>query len=250
MRIFGLIGFPLGHSFSKNYFAEKFARENIYDCRYENYPVRSIEELPGIIRSNSDINGLNVTVPHKTTVLRYVDFIDPAVSEIGAANVLKIKRNKNKTSISAFNSDITGISDTLLPYITGNIRKALILGTGGSSKAVEFTLQNFGIEIQKISRSKHADTLTYDEIDSVIMEDADLIINTTPLGMYPDISTKPAINYDLLNEKHILFDLVYNPEMTSFLKMGKEKGCRIISGLKMLYSQAERSWEIWNDENL
>jgi len=250
MRKFGLIGFPLGHSFSEDYFTQKFEREKINDCIYENYPIRSIEELPGIICSNPGLCGLNVTIPYKTAVLRYADCTDPEVKEIGAANVLKIRRDKNITRVSAFNSDIAGIRDTLLPYLEENVRKALILGTGGSSKAVAFTLQKMGIEIQKVSRSKQPDTLTYDEIDSSVIAGTDLIINTSPLGMYPDISSRPALNYDLLNEKHILFDLVYNPEITSFLRMGQERGCRIITGLKMLYSQAERSWEIWNDEKL
>jgi shikimate dehydrogenase len=176
--------------------------------------------------------------------------MDPAVIEIGAANVLKIKRVLNKIHISAFNSDITGISDSLSPYITGNVRKAMILGTGGSSRAVAYALREKGLEIINVSRRKSPGGLTYNEIDPGIMEDTDLVINTTPLGMYPDVSSKPLIDYSLLNEKHILFDLVYNPEMTSFLKMGQERGCRIITGLKMLYSQAERSWEIWNDDTM
>lgn len=250
MRKFGLIGFPLGHSFSKEFFKEKFESEGITDCFYKNYPMESLEKLPEIICNDTELCGLNVTIPHKTAVLRYVDYMEPAVKEIGAANVLKIRREKTKIHISAFNSDITGIRDSVSPYITGDVKKALILGTGGSSKSVAYALIKMGIEIIKVSRTKSPDALTYDEINSGIISGVDLIINATPLGMYPDIATKPAINYDLLNERHILFDLVYNPEITLFLKTGKEKGCRTISGLKMLYSQAEKSWEIWNDPQL
>ncbi len=250
MRKFGLIGFPLGHSISKEYFTEKFARERIPGCSYENFPVESIDMLSGIICDIPELCGLNVTIPYKTAVLRYADYTDPAVIEIGAANVLKIRRENSKVHVSAFNSDITGISDSLSPYLTVNVKKALIFGTGGSSKAVVYTLRKMGLEVVKVSRFKSQETVTYDEINSRIITEADLLVNTTPLGMFPDIFSKPGIDYDQLSEKHILFDLVYNPELTSFLKTGKERGCRIISGLKMLYSQAERSWEIWNDPKL
>lgn len=250
MRKYGLIGFPLGHSFSKEYFAEKFAREKITDCHYENYPIDSIEKLSLIISENPELYGLNVTIPYKTAVLEFADSMDPAVAEIGAANVLKIKREGPKVQISAFNSDITGITESLSLYITRNVKKALIFGTGGSSMAVEYTLGKMGLETIKVSRKKTTGAIRYDEISPGIMEDTDLLVNTTPLGMYPDIYSKPSINYDLLNERHILFDLVYNPELTSFLRAGQERGCKTISGLKMLYSQAEKSWEIWNDHDL
>ncbi len=250
MRKFGLIGFPLGHSFSKEYFTEKFARENITDSCYENYPIGSIGKICRIISDNPELCGLNVTIPYKTAILRYVDQMDQAVTEVGAANVLKIRKINTKIRITAFNSDITGIKDSLSHYVTANTKKALILGTGGSCRAVAYTLRKMGIEIIKVSRSRSSDALSYNEITPGIIRDTDIIINTTPLGMYPDISSSPAINYDLLNEKHILFDLVYNPELTTFLKMGQERGCRIINGLKMLYSQADKSWEIWNDPQL
>jgi shikimate dehydrogenase len=250
MRKFGLIGFPLEHSFSKKYFTEKFAKERITDCSYENFPIESIERLSWIISNTLEVCGLNVTIPYKTEVLQYADYLEPAVREIKAANVLKIRRGNSKIHISAFNSDITGIRDSLAPYLDGNIRKALILGTGGSSKAVAYTLRKMGLEVLKVSRSKSLEAITYDEMNSGIIPDADILVNTTPLGMYPDISSSPAIDFNQLSEKHILFDLVYNPEITTFLKMGQERGCRIICGLKMLYSQAERSWEIWNDPDL
>ncbi len=250
MRKFGLIGFPLGHSFSKKYFTGKFEREKITDCTYDNYPIASIEKLSEIISRDQELCGLNVTIPYKSAVLDFASSMDPAVQEIGAANVLKIRRKGSITYIAAFNSDITGIRDSLPSDLTRKIRKALILGTGGSSRAVAYTLRNMLIEFRYVSRRKTAGALTYDQLTPQIIEETDLIVNTTPLGMYPEISFRPSIDYSLLTERHILFDLVYNPEMTTFLKMGKERGCTIITGLKMLYSQAERSWEIWNDDSL
>ena len=248
MRKYGLIGFPLGHSFSKKYFTEKFAAEQINDCSYENFPIDSVDRLPDLIRENKDLCGLNVTIPHKTNILKYVDVKDTPVMEIGAANVLKIKRIKGVLQIYGYNSDITGICDSLMPFISGNLRNAMILGTGGSSRAVDYTLKKLGIHYSFVSRKSGPGLINYRDINASMIEKTDLIINTTPLGMFPDITSKPEIDYDLLNENHILFDLVYNPEMTSFLKMGKERGCKIITGLKMLYSQAERSWEIWNND--
>jgi shikimate dehydrogenase len=250
MRKYGLIGYPLGHSFSQKYFTEKFARENINGCSYENFTLAGLEEFPGLIKNNPSLCGLNVTIPYKTVILKYVDAMDTAVREIGAANVLKIKRKEGKIQISAFNSDITGIRDSLKPFLSSRIDKALILGTGGSSMAVRYVLKKLGFRITMVSRTTKPDVITYKDITKEILIHTHLIVNTTPLGLYPDILSKPDIDYNLLNEKHILFDLVYNPEMTSFLKMGHERGCTIITGLNMLFSQAERSWEIWNDEKL
>jgi shikimate dehydrogenase len=248
MRKYGLIGFPLGHSFSQKYFTEKFAREQIHECSYENFPIDSVDRLPELIRDNPELCGLNVTIPHKTNILKYVDVKDPAVIEIGAANVLKIKRIDGTLQIYGYNSDITGISDSVLPFISGSFRNALILGTGGSSRAVVYALKKLGLRVSVVSRKGGPGLINYNDITASLYEKTDIIINTTPLGMFPDINSYPEINYDLLNESHILFDLVYNPEMTTFLKMGKERGCRIITGLKMLYSQAERSWDIWNKD--
>lgn len=249
MRKFGLIGYPLGHSFSQKYFAEKFVAEQITDCSYENFPMKDLNVFPELITGNSGLCGLNVTIPHKTAILHYIDVMDPAVVEIGASNVLKIKRSAGRTLIYGFNSDITGIRDSVLPYLHSGLKNALIIGTGGSSKAVCYVLKNLGLNVNLVSRVRKPGILNYNDVNSGILKNAGLIVNTTPLGMFPDISGKPDINYDQLNENHVLFDLVYNPEMTAFLKMGQERGCKIITGLKMLYSQAERSWEIWNDDN-
>ncbi len=250
MRKFGLIGYPLGHSFSGRYFLEKFAGEGISDCSYENYPIETLDRFPALISENPELCGLNVTIPYKTEIIKYADETEPAVKEIGAVNVLKIKRIGNQIKICGFNSDVTGIKVSVMPFVPEHIKNALVLGTGGSSKAVAYALKKMGIDVTLVSRTKKKNCITYEELTSSVIQKSDIIVNTTPLGMFPDVTTRPVINYDLLNEKHILFDLVYNPEITPFLRMGKERGCRIITGLKMLYAQAERSWEIWNDDNL
>ena len=248
MRKFGLIGYPLGHSFSKKYFSEKFIKEQITDCSYENYPLTDIDQFRKLITSDPEVLGLNVTIPYKSEIIKYIDIMDPEASEIGAVNVLKIKRFGKKIKIHGFNSDVTGIRDTLIPYISDSVNNALVLGTGGGSLAVCFVLKSFGIKVVSVSRKHKPGIISYEEIDNELLKRQDLIVNTTPLGMYPDIESRPDINYSMLSGKHILFDLVYNPELTSFLKSGKERGCTVISGIKMLWSQAERSWEIWNDD--
>jgi len=247
MRKFGLIGFPLGHSFSAGYFDSKFHMENIRDCSYRNYPLTDIEELPGLIGSDPEIIGLNVTIPYKTEVIRYLDYIDPEAEKVGAVNVLKINRSDGRFHIRGFNSDIYGIRATLMPFAVEELRNALILGTGGSSKAMSHVLSEMHVHFSLVSRTVKPDCLTYRDVQTGLPAGTRLIVNTTPVGMLPDIGQKPDIRYDLLTGDHILFDLIYNPEKTAFLKAGEERGCRILNGLKMLYSQAERSWEIWND---
>ena len=249
MRKFGLVGYPLGHSFSKKYFTDKFSGELIKGCSYDNYPLKNISQITDIIRDN-DLEGLNVTIPHKSSVIKYLDKIDPEAESIGAVNVIKIKRTRGKTELRGFNSDITGIMETLIPVLSPDIKNALVLGTGGGSKAVCHVLAKINIHYTLISREKKPFCLTYSDINSEILGKTQLIINTTPLGMYPETESKPDLNYDLLGNRHILFDLVYNPEMTAFLKMGKDRGCILLSGIKMLHSQAEKSWEIWNNNSL
>jgi shikimate dehydrogenase len=250
MRKFGLIGYPLGHSFSKKYFSEKFIRENISDCQYENYPLTSIDLLDELISNNSDLYGLNVTIPYKSAVIKCLDFIDEQAQSIGAVNVLKFKRSGDKVVSKGFNTDIDGFRNSIFPYLGERVIKALVLGTGGGAKAVCYVLRKFGIKITSVDIIKLEGVLNYSEITDNILISNKLIVNTTPLGMFPDILRKPDLNYSCLNKDHILFDLVYNPELTSFLKAGKEQGCTIISGIKMLYGQAERAWEIWNDNNI
>ncbi len=249
MRRYGLIGYPLGHSFSKKYFSEKFRNEKITDCSYELYPIASLDHFMDLLTENPELCGLNVTIPYKSEIMKYIHHVEDEAGEIGAVNVLKIKRKERKLIIHGFNSDISGIIKTL-SHLPGGIRKALVLGTGGSSLSVKYVLKKKGIEVLQVSRTRKEGMTTYRDINANILPHYKLIINTTPLGMYPDIESKPDIPYNQLTPEHILFDLVYNPEETSFLKIGKERGCTIMGGLQMLYSQAERSWEIWNDERL
>lgn len=250
MRKYGLIGFPLGHSFSKGYFTEKFLKEKINDCSYENFPVADIGMLNIILEEETDLLGLNVTIPYKSQIIKHLDFIDNEALEIGAVNVLKIKRGENRIHLHGYNSDITGIADSLSPYLGREIKNAIVLGTGGSSRSVCYVLQKAGWNILQVSRNRRPGIIDYSDLNPRVLLDANLIINTTPLGMFPDSETRPEINYSLLNENHILFDLVYNPELTLFLRSGMKMGCTVISGLKMLHSQAERAWQIWNDDDL
>jgi shikimate dehydrogenase len=250
MRKFGLIGYPLGHSFSKKYFTEKFVVERIPDCQYDNYPLENLDHFRELIATEKDLFGLNVTIPYKSEIIGFLNAVDPEAEEIGAVNVIKIKRTVNKVRLSGYNSDITGIRDSLLPYVSVTVRNALVLGTGGSSRAVCYVLKKLGLNVNVVSRDKKQGVLLYSDIDQVKLDHTQLIVNTTPLGMFPNIGSMPDINYSGLNSTHILFDLVYNPELTTFLKMGAEKGCTLISGIKMLHSQAEKAWEIWNNDKV
>jgi len=250
MRKFGLIGYPLGHSFSQKYFGEKFRKENIEDCVYDNYPLQDLSIFPELISTEPDICGLNVTIPYKSEIIPFLDWISPEADEIGAVNVVKIKKIQGRVLLNGYNSDITGIQDSISSFGTINIKNAVVFGTGGSSRAVCYVLKKMGYVVTLVSRNKKADSITYSEITSELINNTGLIVNTTPLGMYPDIESKPDFNYKLLNSNHYLFDLVYNPELTSFLKMGLLQECNVLSGLKMLHSQAEKAWDIWNDINL
>jgi shikimate dehydrogenase len=250
MRKFGLIGYPLGHSFSKKYFAEKFLTEHISDCSYENYPLKNLDEFRELIVSDQQLTGLNITIPYKSEIFRFLDVIESEAAVIGAVNVIKIRRQEGQIKLYGYNSDVTGIRDTLLPFIKENVRNALVLGTGGSSRAVCHVLKKFGLNFDRVSRERKPGVLVYSDIDSGIIDRTQLIINTTPLGMFPNIESRPEINYKMLNKTHILFDLVYNPEITTFLRLGAAQGCSTISGITMLYSQAEKAWEIWNNDSL
>jgi shikimate dehydrogenase len=247
MRKFGLIGYPLGHSFSADYFASKFERENIVGCEYSLYPIESINDLPELLDSDNELVGLNVTIPYKTQVLKYVDVVHESAQEIGAVNVLKIVREVDKRMIIGYNSDIAGVEGSLKPYMDRQIKNALILGTGGASKAVAFTLKKLGIKYRFVSIEGEENTLNYDELTGDILRSASLIVNTTPLGMYPKVDTKPLLDYDQLNPGHILFDVVYNPEVTAFLAEGKKRGCATIPGIIMFRLQAEQTWNYWNE---
>jgi shikimate dehydrogenase len=246
MNVYGLIGFPLTHSFSKRYFTEKFEKEGIPNSTYELFEIREATALPSVISSQPQLRGLNVTIPHKEAVIPLLDELDPAAEKIGAVNVIKVTEG-NK--LKGYNSDYYGFRNSLLKFLgeaNPAILKALILGTGGAAKAVIAALDNLAIPYKLVSRSGEAPILRYEELNASLLDEYRLIINTSPLGMYPKTDTCPAIPYEYLTEKHYLFDLVYNPEETLFMKKGAERGAKTKNGLEMLHLQAEKAWEIWN----
>jgi len=252
MRTFGLIGKKLTHSFSKRYFTEKFEKENIQNTTYELFELPTITELPNLIKNQPTLRGLNVTIPYKLEVLPFLDEIDAAAQRIEAVNVIKIDR---QGILSGYNSDYYGFKESLINLLlkkhylskSTNI-KALILGTGGASKAVKVALEDLQIPYLFVSRTSGLG-LTYSQLNSDVLAEHKLIINTSPLGMFPQVNDCPEIPYQFLGEQHYLYDLVYNPENTLFMQKGVEKGASAINGLPMLYLQAEKSWEIWNEED-
>ena len=242
MRAFGLIGYPLGHSFSKKYFTDKFEREGITGNVYELYPIDQIGHLENLLVSHPDLAGLNVTIPYKEQVIQYLDSMSPVVEEIGACNCIHIQNGR----LMGHNTDVIGFSKSLLPKLKPHHNKALLLGTGGSSKAVAYTLKELGIPFLQVSRTPLEGMIGYEEIDQSLLETHTLLINTTPVGMYPDIDKAPDIPYAFIGPDHYLFDLVYNPERTRFLQEGALRGATVENGSEMLVIQAEASWEIWN----
>lgn len=242
----GLIGYPLVHSFSKKYFNEKFDNENIKNVSYQNYELKNINELKSLIKRNSDLRGLNVTIPYKEKVIKYLDKIDEKYLNIGAVNVIKIIDNK----LFGINTDYEAFKITLKEWLDNSFNsKALILGTGGSSKSVSLALKELNIDHNFVSRKKRKNVFSYEELlDIKIFSNYKLIINTTPLGMYPKINLLPNIPYRLITKNYYLYDLVYNPETTKFLEKGKRKGAKIKNGLEMLRLQAELSWNYWNQK--
>jgi len=250
MRRFGLIGFPLGHSFSRQYFAEKFIREGIIDAVYENFPLEDAELFPDFIDKSGDLSGLNVTIPHKTNIIRFLSETDWESAEVGAVNVIKITLKDGIKILKGFNTDVYGFRESLIPYLRTDNYKALILGAGGSSLAVKYVLRTLGINFISVSRNPSAVNIGYRDLTDDLLKESTLIINTTPLGMYPEIEFCPDINYSVLTGNHILYDLIYNPVITKFLSKGEERGCTVINGMKMLELQAEMSWTIWNSKDL
>ncbi|MDH5604573.1 MAG: shikimate dehydrogenase [Cyclobacteriaceae bacterium] len=242
MITYGLIGKTLKHSFSKTYFTEKFIKENITGCQYNLYELAEIDELPSLIRREKPA-GLNVTIPYKESVLPFLHDMDNSARAVGAVNVIKIKEGK----LTGYNSDYYGFKNSLLNWISPEINNALILGTGGAAKAVIAVLKDLHIDFKLVSRNKGDYQYAYLKSNPDIVSGSRLIINTTPLGMSPDITTFPDINYAKIGKEHFIYDLVYNPEMTLFLQKASERGAHIKNGLEMLYGQAEKSWEIWNN---
>ena len=247
MRKFGLIGYPLGHSFSKGYFLKKFQKENITDCTYDNYSIEKIERLDLVIKQNPELIGLNVTIPYKQQVINFLNELDDEAALIGAVNLIKIDRSKEKPILKGYNTDVYGFEESIKKVLKYHHKKALILGTGGASKAVAFVLEKLNIHFSYVSRNpKHTNTIFYDQLTPELVSENTVIINTSPLGMFPDIETCPDIPYDAITSDHILYDLVYNPEKTLFLIKGEQKKATIMNGLPMLCLQAEKSWQIWN----
>jgi shikimate dehydrogenase len=245
---YGLIGYPLGHSFSKDFFNQKYSSENI-DAEYVNFEIEHINDLKYVLRENPDLHGLNVTLPHKMNVIPLLDSITDNARNIGAVNVIKFKRGGlfGKLYLEGHNSDITGFKKSIEPLLMNRTHsKALILGTGGASKAIYHGLKQLGIDSTFVSRTQQDFCITYDEITRNTMENYTVIVNTTPLGMYPKTDICPGIPYKYVTPRHILYDLLYNPDETLFMKKGKEKGAVVKNGLEMLLLQAFISWEIWN----
>ncbi len=250
MKTFGLIGFPLAHSFSQKYFTQKFEDENI-NARYLNFPISTIDDFPELFNHHPYLAGLNVTIPYKQQVIPFLNELDSAAKDIGAVNVIKISWDSKTPHLKGYNSDIVGFKNSLTPLLSSNHKKALILGTGGASKAVAEGLKQLGIEFRFASRKPdNSEILRYNQITEEIVSEYKLIINTTPLGMFPKTDSCPEIPYNSLSPEHLLFDLVYNPEETLFLKEGKARGAQIKNGLEMLHLQAEEAWRIWGCEDV
>lgn len=243
MDQYGLIGYPLSHSFSKKFFTEKFSREKI-EAAYELYPLTSISELTSVLKTPF-LKGLNITIPYKKQVMDYLHQASPEVSAMGACNCIKITEGK----LIGYNTDVIGFERTLLKQLEPHHNKALILGTGGAAEAVKFVLKKLGIDFLMVSRNEvdRENYLTYSEINNDILSTYKLIVNTTPLGMYPNVDSCPDIPYNKLTPQHYLYDLIYNPAKTTFLQKGEEKGAVIENGEQMLVIQAEESWKIWNE---
>ncbi len=241
MKQYGLIGYPLGHSFSKKYFDEKFAKENLQDCSFELFPIEKIEAFTEIISNSKNLQGLAVTIPHKEAIMPLLTEISDAAKAIGAVNCIKIIDGK----AIGYNTDVIGFEKSLLPLLQPHHTKALVLGTGGASKAVQYVLKKLGISFLLVSRNKTVNTITYEDISKEIIQIHTLIINSTPLGMTPNERGFPNISYEQLTAKHLLYDLIYKPEKTLFLQKGEAQGCVIKNGFEMLILQAEENWEIW-----
>lgn len=245
MRLFGLLGFPLTHSFSGKYFETFFKKEGITDASYEHFAYAAIDEFFRWARQQQQLKGFNVTIPHKVAIIPYVDELSPEAKEVGAVNAVKIEKGK----FIGYNTDVFGFETSLKMFLLNEKREslsALVLGTGGASGAVQYVLKNMELPYQLVSRESRRQVLGYEDIDESVIQSNCLIINTTPLGMYPVTNQAPAIPYHFLSENHLLFDLIYNPEITLFLQRGQAKGSRTKNGLEMLYLQAQKSWEIWN----
>ena len=245
MRHFGLIGFPLGHSFSKKYFSAKFESENI-DAEYSLYELPEITEFNKLLRQK-ELSGLNVTIPYKEQVIAFLDELDDTAAKIGAVNVIRFIREDERLTLKGYNSDAIGFENSLTPLLKPHHTRALILGTGGASKAIRYVLNKLGIETTYVSRNPKAGQITYKQLDRQIISEHTVIVNASPVGTFPHSDECPDIPYEFLSDKHLLFDVVYNPAETLFLKKGKEQGATCLNGESMLVGQAVAAWQIWNN---
>lgn len=245
MRKLGLIGYPLGHSFSKKYYQDKFIKEYIAGIDYDLYPLPQIEDFSDIIQDPA-FYGVNVTIPYKQSVIPFLDELSPEAESIGAVNCIRIEQKDAKPYLIGFNTDVLGFMNSLQPLLKSHHQKALIFGNGGATKAVCYALDQFGIAYQIVSRTKTADTINYDELTIDLIRENKLLINCSPVGTAPQVDACPNLPYEGITADHLLYDLIYNPAETLFLKKGKERGASIKNGLEMLVLQAEKNWEIWN----
>ena len=242
MKRYGLIGYPLTHSLSQQYFTQKFIEEGIEDCIYERFSIPSITDLHDILQTHPDMCGFNITIPYKKEVLAFLTERSKAVEEVGACNCVKIEAGK----LIGYNTDVIGFENSLIPFLKPTHNKALVLGTGGAALAIVYVLQKLGIAFNYVSRTAMSGHFTYNDLDASVMASHTLIINTTPLGMFPNIEDCPDIPYNLLTPAHHLFDLTYNPAVSTFLTKGMQMGATIQNGQQMFVEQAEQSWRIWN----
>jgi shikimate dehydrogenase len=245
-RKFGLVGYPLGHSYSKGHFANKFNLEGLTHHSYENFEIQSAGFILDVVKENPDLIGLNVTIPYKQSIIPYLDQIDQEASIIGAVNTIRITHSNQRAFLSGYNTDTIGFTKSLNRWKLESSIKALVMGTGGSSLAVKYALGQLSIPFLSVSRNPGEDFITYSRISRNIVSEYLLWINCTPVGMFPQVDQKLPLPFELLTDQHYLFDLVYNPEITGFLKMGQEAGAKTMNGSIMLYEQAEASWKIWN----
>ena len=243
MQLFGLLGFPLGHSFSKTYFTEKFKTEKI-DAEFVNFESDNIEQTLQVIKTTPSLKGFAVTIPYKEKIIPYLDHISEDARKIGAVNSVKVEHTISGSILTGYNTDILGFRESLLEFIQTPPTQALLLGTGGASKAVQHALASLGIEVFTVSRTPHFSEISYDQV-ARFLSNTPLIINATPVGMWPHVTNCPDIPYHLLSSNHYLFDLIYNPEITEFMHRGEQQGARIKNGLQ-LYLQADYSWKLWN----
>ena len=246
MRKFGLIGYPLSHSFSKKFFTEKFKDEQIAGCEYELYPIAHIDQFAKLIADDPELEGINVTIPYKVQVLPFLNEMDEAATEIGAVNCISIEVRNAERWLKGYNTDAYGFEESLKPLLGPDHCKALIFGDGGAAKAIKYVLNKLNISFLVVTRKPSETSILYDAVDEALLREYTVLVNTTPLGMSPNADTYPDIPYQFLTERHVAYDLVYNPEETHFLKQVKEKGGKTKNGLEMLHLQAIRSWEIWN----